>query len=191
MQGKINAMLKIEDEENPQGLLVRDSSIFNRPFCSIIILILICEIIPEQFMAFYENLFIGVPGNPANPIIGDFTKGAIKNSADQIIYADSAFMLSYCVLQIFLFLAVLWWFKLRFKHSNYEGVLVLRNFGRACLLMIPGLLFIGLNLFGLNPSNFKVGIILLGFVPAFVEEITFRGMIIPNLMRIYNRSKGI
>ncbi|MDO5426783.1 MAG: CPBP family intramembrane metalloprotease [Coriobacteriia bacterium] len=57
--------------------------------------------------------------------------------------------------------------------------------------MLPGLLFIGINAFGLNFDNFKIGIVLLGFVPGFVEEITFRGMIIPNFMRIYNRSKGI
>lgn len=57
--------------------------------------------------------------------------------------------------------------------------------------MLPGLLFIGINALGFNPNNFKIGIVLLGFVPAFVEEITFRGMIVPNFMRIYNRSKGI
>ena len=100
-------------------------------------------------------------------------------------------MIAHSILSILLIVFVLWWFKLRFKHSNYEGVLILRNFGRACLFMLPGLLFIGINAFGLNFDNFKIGIVLLGFVPGFVEEITFRGMIIPNFMRIYNRSKGI
>ena len=31
MQAKINAMLRIEEGRNPQGVYVRDSSIFNRP----------------------------------------------------------------------------------------------------------------------------------------------------------------
>ena len=136
-------------------------------------------------------MFIGAPGNPETPIVGDFMQGAIQNSADQIIYADTPFMIGNCILEILLIVCVLWWFKLRFKHSNYEGVLVLRNFGRACLFMLPGLLFIALNALGFNLSNFKIGIVLLGFVPGFVEEITFRGMVIPNLMRIYNRSKGV
>lgn len=57
--------------------------------------------------------------------------------------------------------------------------------------MLPGLLFVGINSLSFNPENFKIGIVLFGFVPGFVEEITFRGMIIPNLMRIYNRAKGI
>lgn len=67
----------------------------------------------------------------------------------------------------------------------------MQNLGRACLLILPGVLFIGLNVLGLNPNNFKIGIVFLGFVPAFVEEITFRGMIVPNIMRVYNRAKGI
>lgn len=191
MQSKINSMIYIEDNRNPSGLYVKDSSIFNRPFISTILLILICQIIPDQILSVYQNLFIGAPGNPANPITGDVTQAMIKNSADQIIYADSLFMIVNDVLQILLIIGVLWWFKLRFKHSNYSGVLVFRNFGRACLLMLPGLFFIGINAFGLNIENFKFGIVLLGFVPAFVEEITFRGMIIPNIMRIFNRSKGI
>lgn len=139
----------------------------------------------------YQQMFIGAPGNPATPISGDFIKGAIQNSADQIIYANTSFMIINCILEIVLILGVLWWFKLRFKHSNYEGVLVFRKFGRACLLMLPGLSFVAINALGFNPDNFKIGIVLLGFVPGFVEEITFRGMVIPNLMRIYNRAKGI
>lgn len=63
--------------------------------------------------------------------------------------------------------------------------------GRACLLGLPGLLFVALNVLGMNASNLKFGIVLLGFVPGFTEEIMFRGMIIPNFMRIYHRSKGI
>lgn len=49
----------------------------------------------------------------------------------------------------------------------------------------------GVNVLGFNPENFKFGIVLLGFVPAFVEEITFRGLVIPNFMRVHNNSKGI
>lgn len=107
MQAKINNMLYIEDEQNPNGLYVRDSSIFNRPFCSLILLILICQTIPEIFLSFYEQMFIGAPGNPATPIVGDLMEGAVKNSADQIIYADSSFMIVHSILQIVLILTVL------------------------------------------------------------------------------------
>lgn len=154
-------------------------------------MLLIAQIVPEFLLSFFEQIFIGAPGNPATPIVGDLMEASIQNSVDQIVYADSAFMLAHSALSILLIVGVLWWFKLRFKHANYEGVLILRNFGRACLFMLPGLLFVGINALGFNIDNFKVGIVLLGFVPGFVEEISFRGMIIPNLMRIYNRSKGI
>ena len=69
--------------------------------------------------------------------------------------------------------------------------MLFKNFGRACLFALPGLIFVALNVFGLNFQNFKIGIILLGFIPAFQEEIAFRGMIVPNLLRIFNRAKGI
>lgn len=192
MQAKINELLHYSDSKNPDGIYVKDSSLFNKPILSTIVLILIAQNIPTTLISVYENMFPGAPGNPvsvaSNP---DLMQSAIQNSADQIIYADTPFMIGYCLLQIILIIVVLWWFKLRFKHASVEGILVMKNFGRACLISLPGLLFVGVNVLGLNPENFKFGIVLLGFVPGFVEEITFRGLVIPNFMRVHNSSKGI
>lgn len=107
MQSKINKMIYIEDSKNPSGLYVKDSSIFNRPLCSTIILILIAQDIPQYVLSIYQQMFIGAPGNPATPITGDFMKGVIQNSADQIIYANSSFMIVNCILEIVLILGVL------------------------------------------------------------------------------------
>lgn len=196
MQSNINKMLIIYEHTNRKFLYVKDSSIFNRPIWSTILLILIAQNIPQIFVSIFENMFPNAAGNPYainnninNPT--DLVKNIIQNSADQIIYADTPFMIVYSILSIVTVILVLWWFKLRFKHVSYTGVLVFKNLGRAFLVSLPVLLFAGLNVLGLNFANFKIGIVLLGFIPAFAEEITFRGMIIPNFMRIYNRPKGI
>lgn len=192
MQSKINELLKYCDSNNIDGIYVKDSSLFNRPILSTIVLILIAQNVPSQILSIYENMFAGAPGNPIGvSSSSDLMQSAIQNSAEQIIYADTPFMIFYCLFQIALIIGVLWWFKLRFKHASVEGVLAMRNFGRACLIALPGLLFVLINVLGFNPSNFKIGIVLLGFVPGFVEEITFRGLVIPNFMRVHNNSKGI
>lgn len=196
MQAKINNMLAIANKETPAGVYVKDSSIFNRPYLSVILLIILGQNIPGFFTSILEHAFPVAPGNPilVNPNLNNMDalmQQMIQNSADQVIYADTPFMIAYSVLSIIGILAVLWWFKLRFKHCGYKGVLAFRNFGRACLFALPGLIFVGLNVIGLNFQNFKIGIILLGFIPAFQEEIAFRGMIVPNLLRIFNRPKGI
>lgn len=59
------------------------------------------------------------------------------------------------------------------------------------LYALPGILFVVYNALVAEYEYARFGIFLIGFLPAFVEEITFRGMIIPNLMRIHNNSKGI
>lgn len=66
-----------------------------------------------------------------------------------------------------------------------------KNIGRGLLFALPGLLFVCVNILGTDFSNFKIGILIFGFVPGFTEEIQFRGMVIPNLMRIFNKAKGI
>lgn len=183
MQSTLNKILKFAQEDKDDDIYTRDSSIFNRPLWSTVILILIAQVIPQNITAIYESLFPHAPGNPmsiSNDVVSDTVQKTVQNSADQIAYADTPFIIANCILTIFCILAVLWWFKLRFKHTNYAGVLVWKNFGCGCLLGLPGLIFIGLNFLDFNVENFKIGIILLGFVPAFVEEISFRGLIIPN-----------
>ena len=192
MQAQLNKMLASVDKKRPVGVYVKDSNFFNRPILSTIFLVFFVELFPQNISDIYHKIFSGVPGNPYNfDSALDIVQNTIKNSADQIVYADTAFVIFDSLLTILLMIGILWWFKLRFKHSNYAGVLVLRNFGRACLFGLPGLVFVGLNVIGFDPAYFKFGLLLLGFVPAFSEEILFRGMIIPNFMRLYNRPKGI
>ena len=192
MQHQMNKMLEVAEQKNPQGIFVKDSNFFNLPITSTIFLVFVVNSVSDIFTSIYHNLFVGVPGNPINVDQSlDFMENTIKNSSDQIIYADTPFVIFDSILSIVLILFILWWFKLRFKHANYTGVLVLQNFGRACLFALPGLVFVGINVFGFDPECFKVGIVLLGFVPAFTEEILFRGMIIPNFMRLFNGPKGI
>ncbi len=192
MQSRMNAMLEAAEQKRPAGVFVKDSNFFNRPILSTLFLVFVVGSFPDYISNMYHKMFMGVPGNPYNFDQSlDLIQNTIKNSADQIIYADTPFVIFDSILSILLIVFVLWWFKLRFKHANYTGVLVLRNFGRACLIGLPGLIFVGINLIGFDPAYFKFGIILLGFVPAFSEEILFRGMIIPNFMRLYNRAKGI
>ena len=112
MQAKINDMLATATKENPAGIYVKDSNIFNRPYLSIILLIIIAQNIPAFFTSFLEQAFPGVPGNPVlvNPNLedmGSLTQQMIQNSADQIIYADTPFMLAYSILSILGVLAVL------------------------------------------------------------------------------------
>lgn len=148
--------------------------------------------IPQIIVSIYDAAFPFAGGNPgAISNAGDLINEAINSSAQQIVNADTPFMIFYSLLNIVTVILVLWWFKLRFKHADYTGVLVLQNFGRACLFALPGLIFVGINLLDFKFENFKIGIVLLGFIPGFTEEITFRGMIVPNFLRIYNNSKGI
>lgn len=100
-------------------------------------------------------------------------------------------MIVHSVLSIAIILGVLLIFKLIFRHQGYSGVLTRKNFKKGCVIILPAALLALLNLLGTNFGNFKIGILLLGFVPAFTEEITFRAMIVPNFLRIYNKPAGI
>lgn len=194
MQSNQNKILKIAQVDFPDGLYTTDNSIFNRPVISTVLLLVIAEIIPTYIVLCWHMMCPGVPGSFVSDFHGYipiFFESDVQVSIDQITYVNSPFMIAHSILSISVILFILWWFKLRFKHANYTGVLVLRNFGRACLIGLPGLFFVAVNCLNVNLGNLTFGIILFGFVPAFTEEILFRGMIIPNWMRIYNNSKGI
>lgn len=109
MQNALNKMIAIADEENPAGVQVRDNSILNHPFWATLLLFLFAHLGPQIFMCFYEQLFIGLPGNPANilsPIDGAVQTIA-QNSADQVASCDTPFMISHCLLSIFLMLLIM------------------------------------------------------------------------------------
>ena len=108
MQSKINELLKYCDSKNIEGIYVKDSSLFNRPILSTIVLILIAQNVPSQILSIYENMFAGAPGNPIGVVSSsDLMQSAIQNSAEQIIYADTPFMIFYCLFQIALIIGVL------------------------------------------------------------------------------------
>lgn len=197
MQAKVNEMIRIYDEKHVNGLYVRDRSIWNKPILGTIVLFIIASDFSQMIKSLFDNAFVGMPGNVSNlasNISGtadDMMKQFVQIAADEVKNADSAYMITTSIIGIVSVLLVLWWFKYRFKHSGYSGVLVRKNFWKACLFGIPGFLIVGLNCLGFDPQNFKFGIILLGFVPAFTEEIAFRGIIGANFMRIYNKKSGV
>lgn len=89
-----------------------------------------------------------------------------------------------------LLLLFMYWFR----YGKYDGVLKCENFGRALLLCLPGFVMCATNVvdfFVEGGCNFKIGLIILGFVPGVIEEVAFRGMIVPNIIRIFNRRTGI
>lgn len=90
MQSKINEMVAAEDLANPKGIYVKDSSVFNRPFLSAVILLLISQEVPSQLVSIYEFFFRGQLGNPLNILdYDDVSTGAIQNSAEQVVNANS------------------------------------------------------------------------------------------------------
>ena len=108
MQAKMNEMLAVVDRQMPKGVFVKDSNLFNRPILSTLFLVFIVEIFPQSVSDIYHRIFMGVPGNPYNFDSGlDLIQNAIKNSADQIIYADTAFVIFDSILSILLIVLVL------------------------------------------------------------------------------------
>ena len=193
MQTEVNKFIERSSWEQGHELYVVDNNLFNHPIKSYILLVLFGSSLPSLTTSVVNQIFVGALGNPLSRITNatDIASETIRQSADQVLNADTPYMLTYSIVSILTMVFLAWWFKMRFKNADYEGIIVLRNFGRACLIALPGLLFVALNFFSVNIGNFKIGILLLGFIPAFTEEIAFRGLVIPNWMRVWNKKSGI
>ena len=90
MQHQMNKMLFIADGKHPEGILCRDSHFFNRPILSTIFLVFIVNSFTDVITSAYYDIFKGLPGNPKNYDSSlDIIDNVIKNSSDQIIYADT------------------------------------------------------------------------------------------------------
>lgn len=198
MQSRINEMLKISDSQDSRGIYIRDHSLFNKPILSTFLFVLIGTNI-ISVVSSWVNSILNVQTIANNAAMQEAMRSGgdaldnllVSSAAQEIIEADTMPVIVRsisCIIVGFLFL---WWFKLRFKHSPYNGVLGFKKFGWACLYAIPGLILIAINLFDFEPSNFKIGIVIYGFVPGVIEEVTFRGTVVPNFLRVYNSKKGV
>lgn len=186
MQSNINFMLTQSNED----IYCRDSSIFNKPFLSIIFLYIVGGI-PSSIQHMLQDFLIDKKAVE----VGSTVESMIKQSAEEVLKAGNIDHIIVNLGTIVSAILVLWWFALSFKHSKYDGVLKLENFGKALLLMLPVIAVLcGIDIVEYiieGSINFNFGIIILGFVPAFTEEAQDRGLLVPNLIRIYNKKSGI
>lgn len=190
MQSNVNKMLAIEGHD----VYVRDSSIFNRPFWGSLILYIAASYFMSagrQLVApFFENnklLDLAKAGT-------DMVNQMIKQSAAEVTNCnDISVWLPHLAEIAGAFVAV-WWFAMLFRHYKYKGVLKFEGLGKALLLSLPTFIFVAFNVFNLaidGNVNFQLGLIVLGFTPGVCEEVQFRGLLVPNFIRILNKRSGI
>lgn len=197
LQNKNNDLIRLHQQTSGVVPKVTDNNLFNRPFWSTVILALIGLFAPQAIagtlVGIIQSFNVTTSVNSIEDI-ENLTDQIIQQSANQVTMADDFVNIFTNISLIASAVLVLWWFKMRFKNIHYEGVLVRKNIGKAFLLISPAFIICLLNAAGFflgEEINFKIGIIIFGFVPGFLEEIAVRGMLIPNLARIYSNDKGI
>ncbi|MDO5329231.1 MAG: CPBP family glutamic-type intramembrane protease [Coriobacteriia bacterium] len=199
MQHHNNRLIELSFNQGRKEIICRDSSLFNRPFWSTVFLLIIgtnfMTVLSDPVKKLLEN---EIPKMPTNT--NDAIQQLIQQSAREVANAGDINQIIVGLVTIITSVLILWWFALRFKHSNYKGVLTTKKFGKALLLCLPAFVVVGFNCFGYFMGEvpefqrgvmWVIGVIVLGFIPGFIEEVGFRGMIVPNLIRIYNRKAGI
>lgn len=199
IQHKINYIVKIYKNNNWQLPYVKDYSIYNHPFLSMPLIILMGLMLPELFSEVISGFFneigdvLQIEALMSIPINPDATD--IELAASDIINADSLQNIIKNIATILGSLSILIWFTAKFKYAKYPSSLNKQNILRGLLLVYPGYFIWLLNSLGYitgeEPINFKWGIVLYGCVPGIMEEIAFRGILIPNFLRTFNRSSGV
>ena len=84
--------------------------------------------------------------------------------------------------------------KFHFR-GEFSGNIQAKNFGMGMLLILPTMIFVVTNLLEADMSALTPGRVLLalaaGMGPGIMEEVTFRGLALSNLMRVWHDEKKI
>lgn len=79
--------------------------------------------------------------------------------------------------------------------GEFNGNIKAKNFGIGMLLILPTMIFVATNLLEADMSALTPGYVLFallaGMGPGLMEEVTFRGLALSNLMRVWNNERKI
>ena len=196
MQANVNQLLQIAANNGNGEIYVKNSSILNRPIASVLLLFGLgysSTAVAEGISGFVLSIF-GYSTTATSGNVDEIVENAVADSAYKITHALDFDVVVPNIISIAVALLFLWYFVMLFRHYKYNGVLNVKNFWSATALMTPSYFMVLLNVISLFTEGFGVfnlGIVIMGFVPGFTEEIMFRGLIIPNTLRIFNTKGGI
>lgn len=194
MQYQLNYIIDFTYKKNHKATYIRNNNIFNRPYLSTILVIFCVDVVLSYVVVLYQFIVIVALQGPLAHF-GLTSVDTLNELSNQLLSlfdnCDKPFPISIFLVQIFASLGVLLWFKMRFRKQRYKGVLGFKNILKGFLYALPAFCFLIFNFINANAANIKLGLIIFSFAPAFVEEITFRGIVIPNLLRTANRKYAI